>query len=792
MRLPYAGRTFALRLMAATSVVLLGCQGEVKQDNGVDPNLEIAQVIITPGTISIPIATPFQFAWYGINQAGDSVDLGLDWTADGGTLTKGGQFSSPTAGVFKVVGRAPIFPNPADTVMVTVTAPAVTLTDIVINPISPILAPGELRPFLAEAHFSDSSVTAASVNWTATGGTIDQAGVFTAGNSSGTFQVIATSTTSAIADTVPLTITSVAPPTVTSVVLAPDTVTLTPGGQTQFNAFANYSDGTFAPAQVTYTVSAGSITSAGRYTAGQVPGTYKVIARHVASGQADTSDVTVAGSTLVRITLTPPTVALVNGAKQQFTVTGTFTDSSTAPVAVNFTATGGIITAGGLYTAGQVNGPFNVFATTANTLFADTATVQINSATVTLTKIVLSPATFNALIGANFQVRATGQFSDGTQAPVNPVYTVTGGSITAGGLYTAPQVAGTYRIIGAIGNVADTTVATISSPATLTGIVVSPSTATILPGGIQQFTVAGQLSNGGTTTVNVTWSATCGSILANGQYTAPNAPTTCTVTATQVGGSFTDNAAVTVANLPPTNNACSNEPAGQTVVFDTPWNAVPPVGPQVDQFGWLVRSATEAAKLSIIQDGLGPLSPPSAIAGKFPQGSRGGAAPFRLTRNFSRNTTSIYMCIFTELDPAFTNNGNAGTKFGFWLTPYVGGTFGLNHYFNLSNNVGINLQFATASMNRNMLSSFSLIGHRGTWVKMELLVVANTPGNSDGIARIWANDVQVLNVQNVQYFYPSQTPAFNGVTWNPTYGGGTNPVPYNMFQFIDHWYLSIK
>jgi hypothetical protein len=91
-----------------------------------------------------------------------------------------------------------------------------------------------------------------------------------------------------------------------------------------------------------------------------------------------------------------------------------------------------------------------------------------------------------------------------------------------------------------------------------------------------------------------------------------------------------------------------------------------------------------------------------------------------------------------------------------------------------------------------MLSNFSLINNRGRWVKVEVLIIANTLGNADGVARMWVNGTQVLNVTNVQYFFPSQAPAFNGVTWNPTYGGGLNPVPYDMFQFIDHWRLSAK
>jgi hypothetical protein len=196
--------------------------------------------------------------------------------------------------------------------------------------------------------------------------------------------------------------------------------------------------------------------------------------------------------------------------------------------------------------------------------------------------------------------------------------------------------------------------------------------------------------------------------------------------------------------------------------------------------------------MSIVQDPNAPKSPQNVAAGLFPAGLQGGLAPFRFVRDFGRSVTTLYMCLFMMLDPAFTNNGNGGTKFGFFLTPYQGGATGVNHFYNLTDRLGVNLQSTGGTLNRNMFSNFSLINNRGRWVKVELLIVANTLGNADGVARMWVNGAQVLNVTDVQYFFPSSAPAFTGITWNPTYGWGTNPVPYDMYQYIDHWKLSGK
>ena len=105
---------------------------------------------------------------------------------------------------------------------------------------------------------------------------------------------------------------------------------------------------------------------------------------------------------------------------------------------------------------------------------------------------------------------------------------------------------------------------------------------------------------------------------------------------------------------------------------------------------------------------------------------------------------------------------------------------------------GINLQSARAILNRNIHASYDILNHLGEWHKFEYLVVANTLGNQDGAAHVWIDGNEVLSASDVQYFFPNQVPAFTGVTWNPTYGGGSNPVPFDMYQWIDHWYISVR
>ncbi len=99
-------------------------------------------------------------------------------------------------------------------------------------------------------------------------------------------------------------------------------------------------------------------------------------------------------------------------------------------------------------------------------------------------------------------------------------------------------------------------ICSFSLAAVPTGIAVSPASASLYAGGIQQFTAAVT----GTTNAGVTWSATGGMISSTGLYTAPATGGTYTVTATSVvDPSQSASASVTVAG-----NASSSCTPGAT------------------------------------------------------------------------------------------------------------------------------------------------------------------------------------------------------------------------------------
>lgn len=172
--------------------------------------------------------------------------------------------------------KAKVFGVPLPLLELAVDAKApvtVQSASLMVSPGSATVASGSTQAFTATVLGLGSQ----SVTWSATGGTIDASGVFTAGDVSGNFVVVATSDADpGIADTAEVTVDASV-----SVAIDPANVTLGVGTTRQFVAAVT---GTGNQAVIwsatggTYTISGDTLT----YTAGQVTGSYEVRARSLA------------------------------------------------------------------------------------------------------------------------------------------------------------------------------------------------------------------------------------------------------------------------------------------------------------------------------------------------------------------------------------------------------------------------------------------------------------------------------------------------------------------------------
>lgn len=192
-------------------VLLLMAACSAGVPTGVDSALNPAdaQVVVNPRSLILEANQSSVFKAYATGVPGDSLVTSIEWTATGGNISLNGTYSSPSTGDFKVVGKRH-GPNrtTSDTATVTVVPPQPSITAVVVSPSPAAVTAKTQQTFSAIGKLSDGSTVPIGVTWTATGGSIDAGGIYTAGPTPGTYRAIATAASAPVADTVPITVLS--------------------------------------------------------------------------------------------------------------------------------------------------------------------------------------------------------------------------------------------------------------------------------------------------------------------------------------------------------------------------------------------------------------------------------------------------------------------------------------------------------------------------------------------------------------------------------------------------------
>jgi hypothetical protein len=305
-------RTFT---MLPVLLVLASCGGDATAPEGTpgEPpssgtewrprDITPVEVSVSPSRVTLETNQLIKFRAHGRTRAGDSVGAAITWSTSGGTILPDGRFSAAAIGTYTVLGVTRVRGNlEVDTSLVTVVRRQSQLVSVEVTPTSVSLTPGLTQTFTALGRLQGGSPVPIGVNWSATGGSIDAGGTYTAGDTAGTYRVIATNTAGTLADTVAVTIT--APPTppppgptppptsgAVKLILMPHAATLAPGTTRQFAAFGRTATGDSVAVTVTFKATGGTVNASGLFTAGSTPGNYRIIATE--GTLADTSGITV-------------------------------------------------------------------------------------------------------------------------------------------------------------------------------------------------------------------------------------------------------------------------------------------------------------------------------------------------------------------------------------------------------------------------------------------------------------------------------------------------------------------
>ena len=236
-----------------------------------------------------------------------------------------------------------------------------TLTSIVLSPNAPSVYQGAAQQFTAKAldQFGQSMVSQQTFTWSASGGTINTTGLFTApGTGSSCTVTVKSGSVAGTAAVTLLPATNVVQ-TLTSIVLSPNTTSVYQGAAQQFTAegLDQFGQPMAIQPALTWSVSAGTVNTIGLFTA---PGTGSSCTVTVKSGSVTgTAAVTLlatpagAEQTLTSIVLSPNTPSVLQGATQQFTAKALdqFGQPMANQQAFTWSVNGGTISTAGLLTA---------------------------------------------------------------------------------------------------------------------------------------------------------------------------------------------------------------------------------------------------------------------------------------------------------------------------------------------------------------------------------------------------------------------------------------------------------
>ena len=228
-----------------------------------------------------------------------------------------------------------------------------------------------------------------------------------------------------------------------------------------------------------------------------------------------------------------------------------------------------------------------------------------------------------------------------------------------------------------------------------------------------------------------------------------------------------------------------NEPAGFTLLTEHYFNTV------MNTDGAGIGSWSGNGRLTIVSDPTAPTSPPNVGMWTYPAGFQAGSSPGNIDFDNLGNSTQLYVRFWMKLSPNFqgqssgTNNvlyvwinghpavflSNHGTGTAEPLMPIVRyqGDVDTRAYF--YQNVGTGQPMT-----------------RGQWRKWELLLIANTPGQANGVIRWWIDGQKVGEYTDVGF--RNSAISFQYLYLQPIWGGTGGTVAATQYLWVDHLYVS--
>lgn len=487
----------------------------------------LVSLSVTPTSASVPLGTSEQFTATGTFTDGSTSNVTnvVAWTSSVpsvATINPTGLAASQGTGNTNLQASAgSVISNSAS-----LTVLPAALQSIEVTPVNASIVLGTTQQFTATGTFTDGSTQdlTSSVTWSSSNTAVASISARGLASSVSVGNTTIFATAASVTGSTALT---VSPAQLVSIAITPAIPSIPLGTTQQFTATGTFTDHTTQDLTATVHWSSSVATvatigdSAGTNGLASSLGTGTTSITAISGSSSGSTSLTVTPAALVSIAVTPANPSIALGTTQQFTATGTYTDSTTQNLTSTATWASSSTAVVTVASMGLAHSAAIGSATISASVGSVSGTTTLTVTPAALVSITVMPASPSIPLGTTQQFTATGNYTDGsTQDLTIPVHwstsdgtvaTISNATSTNG---IATSVAfGTVTISATDGSITGAASLSITS-ATLVSIGITPQNPSIPLGRSQQFTATGTYIDESTKdiTTNVTWTSSLATV----------------------------------------------------------------------------------------------------------------------------------------------------------------------------------------------------------------------------------------------------------------------------------------
>ncbi len=215
---------------------------------------------------------------------------------------------------------------------------------------------------------------------------------------------------------------------------------------------------------------------------------------------------------------------------------------------------------------------------------------------------------------------------------------------------------------------------------------------------------------------------------------------------------------------------------------------------QAVEDGWQVAFDSSLTFLAVSD---APQSPPTIGVVTYRAGFIAGNEPINVFRVLPAAVETLYVSFWVKFSPGWVGHPASGVNK--ILHIFISGRNRVVFSATGSNASGLVPQLRLQEINstsgvRNLDPNIVPLARiiRGLWHRWDIVLITNSAGNADGVAKWWLDGILVADHTDVPYVTAAQGHGWTSVNWAPTWGGVGGTVPAIQTQSLDNIFLAGK